>query len=76
MNGSVGTVVDFIADASGDNVVDVVVVDIPKYRGPHLWGDEEHRRTTYMGPYTEKYKYLVHKRHMQVVYILYLFCDK
>ncbi len=45
MNGSVGTVVDFIADASGDNVVDVVVVDIPKYRGPHLWGDEEHRRT-------------------------------
>ncbi len=45
VNGSVGTVVDFIADASGDHKVDVVVVDIPKYRGPPLCGDEQERRT-------------------------------
>ena len=45
VNGAVGTVVDFIKDASDDTKADVVVVDIPRYRGPPLCGDEPGRRT-------------------------------
>jgi hypothetical protein len=73
VNGSVGTVVDFIADASGDNVVDVVVVDIPKYRGPPLCGDEQQRRTWVpIQRSTSTWFTNVTCR----LYILYLFCDK
>jgi ATP-dependent DNA helicase PIF1 len=45
VNGAVGTVVDFIKDASDDTKADVVVVDIPRYRSPPLCGDEPGRRT-------------------------------
>ena len=41
VNGATGHVVDFVTD--GDECV-VIIVDIPKYRGPPLCGDDIHRR--------------------------------
>ena len=44
VNGAVGTVVDFLA-ADSTSSTDTIVVDIPRYRGPPLCGDESLRLT-------------------------------
>ena len=56
VNGAVGTVVDFIKDASDDTKADVVVVDIPRYRGPRLG-----TRPPHMGACTKNQSNLVHR---------------